>query len=99
VERAVGCCGRPRAFGVPHGVGVHRTLRPAHELHVPGGRDTGAYQHLRLEEYDHQVSAKIRLIKDIQKRNCELLQENHCQEAHVKELNDELMRTYHSRDV
>jgi hypothetical protein len=26
---------------------------------------TGAYQHLRLEEYDHQVSAMNRLIKDI----------------------------------
>jgi hypothetical protein len=26
---------------------------------------TGAYQCLRLEEYDHQVSAKNRLIKDI----------------------------------
>jgi hypothetical protein len=26
---------------------------------------TGAYQHLCLEEYDHQVSAKNRLIKDI----------------------------------
>jgi chromosome segregation ATPase len=30
---------------------------------------TGAYQRLRLEEYDHQVSAKNRLIKDIQKGN------------------------------
>jgi hypothetical protein len=27
---------------------------------------TCAYQHLRLEEYDHEVSAKNRLIKDIQ---------------------------------
>jgi hypothetical protein len=26
---------------------------------------TGAYQHLCLEEYDHQVSAKNRVIKDI----------------------------------
>jgi chromosome segregation ATPase len=52
-----------------------------------------------LEEYDHQVSAKNRLIKDIQKGNCELLQENHCLEARIKELNDELMRTYHSHDV
>jgi hypothetical protein len=34
---------------------------------------TGAYQCLRLEEYDHQVSAKNRLIKDIQKGNRELL--------------------------
>jgi septal ring factor EnvC (AmiA/AmiB activator) len=60
---------------------------------------TGAYQHLLLEEYDHQVSAKNRLIKDIQKGNRELLQENHRLEVHVKELNDELMRTYRSRDV
>jgi hypothetical protein len=34
---------------------------------------TGAYQRLRLEEYDHQVSAKNCLIKDIQKGNHELL--------------------------
>jgi hypothetical protein len=60
---------------------------------------TGAYQCLCLEEYDHQVSAMNRLIKDIQKGNRELLQENHCLEACVKELNDELMRTYHSRDM
>jgi hypothetical protein len=60
---------------------------------------TGAYQRLRLEEYDHQVSAKNRLIKDIQKGNRELLQENHRLEARVKELNNELMRTYHNRDV
>jgi cell division septum initiation protein DivIVA len=60
---------------------------------------TGAYQRLRLEEYDHQVSAMNRLIKDIRKGNRELLQENHRLEVHVKELNDELMRTYHSRDV
>jgi chromosome segregation ATPase len=60
---------------------------------------TGAYQRLRLEEYDHQVSTKNRLIKDIQKGNCELLQENHRLEAHVKELNDELMRTYCSHDM
>jgi cell division protein FtsB len=60
---------------------------------------TGAYQRLHLEEYDHQVSTKNRLIKDIQKANHKLLQENHRLEAHVKELNDKLMRTYHSRDV
>jgi hypothetical protein len=60
---------------------------------------TGSYQRLRLEEYDHQVSTKNHLVKDIQKGNCELLQENHCLEAHVKELNNDLMRTYHSRDV
>jgi hypothetical protein len=45
------------------------------------------------------VSAKNCLIKDIQKGNCELLQENHRLEARVKPLNDELMRTYRSRDV
>jgi cell division protein FtsB len=60
---------------------------------------TGAYQFLRLEEYDHQVFAKNPLIKDIQKGNRELLQENHRLEARINELNDELMRTYRSRDV
>jgi chromosome segregation ATPase len=59
---------------------------------------TGAYQCLRLEEYDHHVSAKNHLIKDIQKGNREL-QENHHLEAHVMELNDELMRAYRIHDV
>jgi chromosome segregation ATPase len=59
----------------------------------------GAYQCLRLEEYDHQVSAKNHLLKDIQKGNRKLLQENHRLEARVKELNDELMRTYCSHNV
>jgi hypothetical protein len=48
---------------------------------------TGAYQHLRLEEYGQQVSAKNCLIKNIHKGNCELLQENHRLEARIKELN------------
>jgi hypothetical protein len=60
---------------------------------------TGAYQRLHLEEYDHQVSAKNRLIKDIQKGDCNFLQENHRLEACVKEVNDELMRTYRSHDM
>jgi hypothetical protein len=34
---------------------------------------TGAYQHLHLEEYDHQVSTKNGLINDIQKGNRDLL--------------------------
>jgi hypothetical protein len=71
-------------------------LRPAHQLHVPG--DCGDWC-LHLEEYDHQVFAKNRLIKDIQKGNHELVQENHCLGAHIKELNDELMRTYRSRNM
>jgi hypothetical protein len=45
------------------------------------------------------VSTKNRLIKDIQKGNCKLLQENYHLEARVKELNNERMRTYRSRDV
>jgi hypothetical protein len=44
------------------------------------------------------VSTKNHLIKDIQKGHRELLKENHCLEACVKELDDELMRTYHSHD-
>jgi chromosome segregation ATPase len=80
-------------------VEVHDTLCPTHELHVLGGTTTGAYQLIRLEEYDHQVSAENHLIKDIQKGNHELLQENHRLEALIKELNDELMKAYRSHDV
>jgi hypothetical protein len=36
-------------------------------------KTTGAYQRLRLEEYDHLVSTKNRLNKNIQKDNRELL--------------------------
>jgi septal ring factor EnvC (AmiA/AmiB activator) len=60
---------------------------------------TGAYQCLRLEEYDHQVCAKNRFIMDIQMGNRKLLQENHRLEERAKELNDELMRTYRSCDM
>jgi hypothetical protein len=64
-----------------------------------GVTTTGACQHLRMEEYDNQVSAKNCLIKDIHKGNREILQENHRLETRVKELNNKLMRTYRSRDV
>jgi septal ring factor EnvC (AmiA/AmiB activator) len=60
---------------------------------------TGAYQRLRLEEYNYQVVAKNRLIKNIQKGNRELIQQNHHLEIRIKELNSKLMRTYRSRDV
>jgi hypothetical protein len=58
----------------------------------------GAHLHLRLEECTGQVKAKNRVIKDIQKCNRELLQKNARLETRIRELNDELMRTYHSRD-
>jgi septal ring factor EnvC (AmiA/AmiB activator) len=53
---------------------------------------------LRLEEYADQVKAKNRAVKDIQKGNRELLQKNVCLETCIKELDNELMRTYHSHD-
>ena len=56
------------------------------------------HQRLRLEESDHQVSAKDRLIERVQKGNRDLLQENHRLEVRLKQANDELMRTYRSRD-
>jgi septal ring factor EnvC (AmiA/AmiB activator) len=59
---------------------------------------TDTHQRLCLEEYADQMKAKNRTIKDIQKGNRELLQKNHDLETRVKELNDELMRTYRSRD-
>jgi hypothetical protein len=53
---------------------------------------------LHLEEYAGQVKAQNRAVKDIQKGNRELLQKNTRLEIHVKELNNELMRTYHNHD-
>jgi chromosome segregation ATPase len=53
---------------------------------------------LRLEECANQVKAKNRVIKDIQKGNRELLQRNAHLVTRIRELSDELMRTYHSRD-
>jgi septal ring factor EnvC (AmiA/AmiB activator) len=58
----------------------------------------GAHLRLRLEEYAGQVTAKKHVVKDIQKGNRELLQKNTCLETRIKELNDELMRTYRNRD-
>jgi septal ring factor EnvC (AmiA/AmiB activator) len=58
----------------------------------------GAHLRLRLEECAGQVKAKNRAVKDIQKGNRELLQKNACLETRIRELNDELMRTYRSRD-
>jgi hypothetical protein len=58
----------------------------------------GAHLRLRLEEYVSQVKARNRTVKDTQKGNREPLQKNACLETRVKELNDELMRVYCSRD-
>jgi NADPH-dependent ferric siderophore reductase len=58
----------------------------------------GAHLHLRLEECTGQVKAKNHVVKDIQEGNREFLQKNTRLETRIRELNDELMRTYHSRD-
>jgi peptidoglycan hydrolase CwlO-like protein len=58
----------------------------------------GAHLRLRLEEYADQVKAQNHAIKDIQKGNWELLQKNARLLTHIKELNDELVRTYHTRN-
>jgi septal ring factor EnvC (AmiA/AmiB activator) len=60
---------------------------------------TGAHLRLRLEECTDQAKAKNRVVKDIQKGNRELLQKNSRLETHIRELSDELMRTYHSCDL
>jgi hypothetical protein len=59
---------------------------------------TGAHLRLCLEECVDQLKAKNRVIKDIQKGNRELLQKNARLETRIRELSDELMRTYHSHD-
>jgi hypothetical protein len=58
----------------------------------------GTHLRLHLEEYAGQVKAQNHAVKDIQKGNRELLQKNARLETRIKELNDELMRTYRSRD-
>jgi chromosome segregation ATPase len=60
---------------------------------------TGAHLRLCLEECTGQVKAKNHVVKDIQKDNRELLQKNARLEMRIRELNDELMRTYRSRDL
>jgi hypothetical protein len=57
-----------------------------------------AHLRLRLEECTGQVKAKNHAIKDIQKGNRELMQKNARLETRIRELNDELVRIYHSRD-
>jgi chromosome segregation ATPase len=59
---------------------------------------TAAHLCLRLEECADQVKAKNRVVKDIQKGNQELLQKNARLETRIRELSDELMKTYRSRD-
>jgi chromosome segregation ATPase len=59
---------------------------------------TGAHLLLRLEECADLVKAKNRVVKDVQKGNRELLQKNARLETRIRELNDELMRIYRSRD-
>jgi hypothetical protein len=44
------------------------------------------------------VKAKNRIVKYIHDGNRELLQKNARLKTHIRELNDELMRTYRSRD-
>jgi hypothetical protein len=58
----------------------------------------GSHLCLCLEECASQVKAQNCTMKDIQKGNWELLQNNTHLETHIKEPNDEWMRTYHSRD-
>jgi septal ring factor EnvC (AmiA/AmiB activator) len=58
----------------------------------------GDHLRLHLEEYVGQVKAQNHAVKDLQKGNRELLQQNAHLETRIKELNDELMRNYRSRD-
>jgi NADPH-dependent ferric siderophore reductase len=59
---------------------------------------TGAHLRLRLEECTDQVKVKNRVVKDIQKGHRKLLQKNTRLETRIRELSDELMRTYRNRD-
>jgi DNA-binding transcriptional MerR regulator len=60
---------------------------------------TGAHLGLSLKECADQLKAENRVIKDIQKGNRELLQKNARLGTWIRELSDELMRTYRSHDL
>jgi septal ring factor EnvC (AmiA/AmiB activator) len=79
-------------------LGTYRTLRQHVSSLLQEVTATGAHPCLRLEECTGQVKTKNRIVKDIQKGNRELLQKNARLETRIRELNDELMRTYRSRD-
>jgi septal ring factor EnvC (AmiA/AmiB activator) len=59
----------------------------------------GTHLCFHLDEYASQVKAQNRAIKGIQKGNRELLQKNTRLETCIRELNEELMRTYCSCDI
>jgi hypothetical protein len=59
---------------------------------------TSAHLHLRLEERVGQRKAQDRVVKTLREGNRELIQKNVRLETRIRELNDELMRTYRSRD-
>jgi septal ring factor EnvC (AmiA/AmiB activator) len=81
-----------------HHVGWPLTARYSMSSLLQEVTTMSAHLCLRLEEYAGQVKAKNRAIKDIQKGNRELFQKNARFETCVKDLNDELMRTYRSHD-
>jgi hypothetical protein len=95
---------RVAAIGDPefstHHVGWALTARYAQHMSslLQEVTATGAHLRLHLEECTGQVKAKNCIIKDIQKGNRELLQKNVRLETRIRELSDELMRTYNRRD-
>jgi hypothetical protein len=97
-------CERVAAIGDPepptHHAGWALTARYAQHVSslLQEVTATGAHLCLCLEECADQVKAKNRVVKDIQKGNRELLQKNARLETRIREQNDELMRTYRSRD-
>jgi hypothetical protein len=81
-------------------LGAYRTLclARARELSTSGGHGNGRSPVPPSGGVCDQVKAKNHVVKDIQKGNRELLQKNARLEMRIIELNDELMRTYRSRD-
>jgi DNA-binding transcriptional MerR regulator len=97
-------CERVTAIGDPefltHHAGWALTVRYAQHVSslLQEVTTMGAHLRLHLEECADQVKAKNRVVKDIQKGNRELLQKNARLKTRIRELSDELMRTYRSRD-
>jgi chromosome segregation ATPase len=94
-------CGRHRRPRVPDPpCGLAPTARYAQHVSsmLREATATSAHLHLRLEERAGQRKAQDRAVKTLREGNRELIQKNARLETRIKELNDELMRTYRSRD-
>jgi chromosome segregation ATPase len=89
---------RPGVSDPPCGLGTHGPLHPAHELPASGGHSDGRSPAPPSRGVRRSGEGQESRHQGHPEGNQELLQKNTRLETRIRELNDELMRTYHSRD-